>query len=142
MKHGIKKRKLSRHTEHRLSMLKNLSISLINHEQIITTLPKAKELRPYMEKFITIAKNKNTLHGRRLLLSRLHNNRLAVDKLLNVLAGRYQDRKGGYSRIIKFNTRKGDCASMAVIELVDRDITAKGKVYSENKEENKVVTKS
>ncbi|MGL9717516.1 MAG: 50S ribosomal protein L17 [Wolbachia sp.] len=142
MKHGIKKRKLSRHTEHRLSMLKNLSISLINHEQIITTLPKAKELRPYMEKFITIAKNKNTLHGRRLLLSRLHNNRLAVDKLLNVLAGRYQDRKGGYSRIIKFNTRKGDCASMAVIELVDRDITAKGKVYSKNKEENKVVTKS
>ncbi|MDR2609459.1 MAG: 50S ribosomal protein L17 [Rickettsiales bacterium] len=142
MKHGMKKRKLSRHTEHRLSMLKNLSISLINHEQIITTLPKAKELRPYMEKFITIAKNKNTLHGRRLLLSRLHNNRLAVDKLLNVLAGRYQDRKGGYSRIIKFNTRKGDCASMAVIELVDRDITAKGKVYSKNKEENKVVTKS
>jgi len=142
MKHGIKKRKLSRHTEHRLSMLKNLSISLINHEQIITTLPKAKELRPYMEKFITIAKNKNTLHGRRLLLSRLHNNRLVVDKLLNVLAGRYQDRKGGYSRIIKFNTRKGDCASMAVIELVDRDITAKGKVYSKNKEENKVVTKS
>ncbi|MFP3036254.1 MAG: 50S ribosomal protein L17 [Wolbachia sp.] len=142
MKHGIKKRKLSRHTEHRLSMLKNLSISLINHEQIITTLPKAKELRPYMEKFITIAKNKNTLHGRRLLLSRLHNNRLAVDKLLNVLAGRYQDRKGGYSRIIKFNTRKGDCASMAVIGLVDRDITAKGKVYSKNKKENKVVTKS
>ncbi|WCR59905.1 MAG: 50S ribosomal protein L17 [Wolbachia endosymbiont of Ctenocephalides felis wCfeF] len=142
MKHGMKKRKLSRHTEHRLSMLKNLSISLINHEQIITTLPKAKELRPYMEKFITIAKNKNTLHGRRLLLSRLHNNRLVVDKLLNVLAGRYQDRKGGYSRIIKFNTRKGDCASMAVIELVDRDITAKGKVYSKNKEEKKVVTKS
>ncbi|MDR1139642.1 MAG: 50S ribosomal protein L17 [Rickettsiales bacterium] len=142
MKHGIKKRKLSRHTEHRLSMLKNLSISLINHEQIITTLPKAKELRPYVEKFITIAKNKNTLHGRRLLLSRLHNNRLVADKLLNVLAGRYQDRKGGYSRIIKFNTRKGDCASMAVIELVDRDITAKGKVYSKNKEENKVVTKS
>ena len=141
MKHGMKKCKLSRHTEHRLSMLKNLSISLINHEQIITTLPKAKELRPYMEKFITIAKNKNTLHGRRLLLSRLHNNRLAVDKLLNVLAGRYQNRKGGYSRIIKFNTRKGDCASMAVIELVDRDITAKGKVYSKNKEENKVVTK-
>ncbi|MGL9688799.1 MAG: 50S ribosomal protein L17 [Wolbachia sp.] len=142
MKHGMKKRKLSRHTEHRLSMLKNLSISLINHEQIITTLPKAKELRPYMEKFITIAKNKNTLHGRRLLLSRLHNNRLAVDKLLNVLAGRYQNRKGGYSRIIKFNTRKGDCASMAVIELVDRDVTAKGKIYSKNKEENKVVTKS
>ncbi|BAO99542.1 50S ribosomal protein L17 [Wolbachia endosymbiont of Cimex lectularius] len=142
MKHGMKKRKLSRHTEHRLSMLKNLSISLINHEQIITTLPKAKELRPYMEKFITIAKNKNTLHGRRLLLSRLHNNRLAVDKLLNVLAVRYQNRKGGYSRIIKFNIRKGDCASMAVIELIDRDVTAKGKVYSKNKEENKVVTKS
>ncbi|MCA4775459.1 50S ribosomal protein L17 [Wolbachia endosymbiont of Mansonella ozzardi] len=142
MKHGIKKRKLSRHTGHRLSMLKNLSISLINHEQIITTLPKAKELRPYMEKFITIAKNKNTLYGRRLLLSRLHNNMLAVGKLLNVLSGRYQDRRGGYSRIIKFNTRKGDRALMAVIELVDRDIKAKGKIYSKNKEENKVVTKS
>lgn len=92
MKHGIKKRKLSRCTGHRLSTLKNLSISLINHEQIVTTLPKAKELRPYVEKFITIAKNKNTLHGRRLLLSRLHNSKLAVDKLLNVLASRYQDR--------------------------------------------------
>ncbi|CCF78497.1 50S ribosomal protein L17 [Wolbachia endosymbiont of Onchocerca ochengi] len=124
MKHRIKKRKLSRRTKHRLSMLKNLSISLINHEQIITTLPKAKELRPYVEKFITIAKNKNTLYGRRLLLSRLHNNKLAVDKLL-ALASRYQDRKGGYSRIIKFNTRKGDCASMAVVELVDREYCSK-----------------
>ncbi|MGL9732428.1 MAG: 50S ribosomal protein L17 [Wolbachia sp.] len=142
MKHGMKKRKLSRQTKHRLSMLKNLSISLINHEQIITTLSKAKELRPYMEKFITIAKNKNTLYGRRLLLSRLHNNRLVADKLLNVLANRYQNRKGGYSRIIKFNTRKGDYASMVVIELVDRDVTAKGKVYSKDKEENKVVTKN
>ncbi len=125
MKHRIKKRKLSRRTKHRLSMLKNLSISLINHEQIITTLPKAKELRPYVEKFITIAKNKNTLYGRRLLLSRLHNNKLAVDKLLAILASRYQDRKGGYSRIIKFNTRKGDCASMAVVELVDREYCSK-----------------
>ncbi|MDR2831821.1 MAG: 50S ribosomal protein L17 [Rickettsiales bacterium] len=142
MKHGIKKRKLSRYTEHRVSMLKNLSISLINHEQIITTLPKAKELRPYVEKFITTAKNKNTLHGRRLLLSRLHNSKLAVDKLLNVLANRYQDREGGYSRIMKFSTRKGDCASMAVIELVDRDILAKGKAYSKNREGNKVVTQS
>ncbi len=124
MKHRIKKRKLSRRTKHRLSMLKILSISLINHEQIITTLPKAKELRPYVEKFITIAKNKNTLYGRRLLLSRLHNNKLAVDKLL-ALASRYQDRKGGYSRIIKFNTRKGDCASMAVVELVDREYCSK-----------------
>ncbi|MDF0607702.1 50S ribosomal protein L17 [Wolbachia endosymbiont of Onchocerca gibsoni] len=125
MKHRIKKRKLSRRTKHRLSMLKNLSISLINHEQIITTLPKAKELRPYVEKFITIAKNKNTLYGRRLLLSRLHNNKLAVDKLLALAATRYQDRKGGYSRIIKFNTRKGDCASMAVVELVDREYCSK-----------------
>lgn len=146
MKHRIKKRKLSRRTEHRLSMLKNLSISLINHEQITTTLPKAKELRPYVEKFITIAKNKNTLYGKRLLLSRLHNDRSAVDKLLNVLASRYRDREGGYSRVMKFNTRKGDCASMAVIELVDRDIAAKGKAYSKSKkrseEGNKVVTKS
>ncbi|QIT36637.1 50S ribosomal protein L17 [Wolbachia endosymbiont of Brugia pahangi] len=142
MKHKIKKRKLSRCTEHRLSMLKNLSISLINHEQIITTLPKAKELRPYVEKFITIAKNKNTLHGRRLLLSRLHNNKLVVDKLLNVLANRYQGCKGGYSRVMKFSTRKGDCASMAVIELVNRDVTAKGKVCDKNKEKNEVATKS
>nr|CAH7721098.1 unnamed protein product [Callosobruchus chinensis] len=126
MKHGIKKNKLSRCTEHRSSMLKNLSISLINHEQIVTTLPKAKALRPYVEKFITIAKNNDSLHGRRLLLSRLHNSKLVVDKLLSVLANRYQDRKGGYSRIIKFGTRKGDCAPMAVIELVDRDISAKG----------------
>ncbi|OEY86403.1 50S ribosomal protein L17 [Wolbachia pipientis] len=131
MKHRIKKRKLSRYAEHRLSMLKNLSISLLNHEQIVTTVPKAKTLRPYVEKFITIAKNKNTLHGRRLLLSRLHNNGPVVNKLLDVLASRYQSRNGGYSRIIKFKTRKGDCASMAVIELVDRDITAKGKLYKE-----------
>ncbi|QOD38023.1 50S ribosomal protein L17 [Candidatus Wolbachia massiliensis] len=142
MKHRIKKRKLSRRTEHRLSMLKNLSISLINHEQIETTLPKAKELRPYVEKFITIAKNSNTLHGRKLLLSRLHSNKLVVDKLLSVLASRYQDRKGGYSRIMKCGIRKGDCASMAVIELVDRDITAKGGIYSKNKERNKVATKN
>ncbi|MDD9331734.1 MAG: 50S ribosomal protein L17 [Wolbachia sp.] len=142
MKHGIKKRKLSRATRHRISMLKNLSISLISHEQILTTLPRAKELCSYMERFITIAKNKNTLHGRRLLLSRLHNNKLVVDKLLIVLADRYQDRKGGYSRIIKFNTRKGDCASMAVIELVDRDISAKGKIYSKNKGENEVVVQN
>ncbi|MGL9725641.1 MAG: 50S ribosomal protein L17 [Wolbachia sp.] len=140
MKHRMKGRKLSRCTEHRLSMLRNLSISLINHEQIVTTLSKAKELRPYVEKFITIAKNKNSLCGRRLLLSRLHNSELVVDKLLNVLASRYKSRQGGYSRIIKFGTRKGDCAPIAVIELVDRDITAKGKVYSKNKEGNEVVT--
>ncbi|WP_341808659.1 50S ribosomal protein L17 [Wolbachia endosymbiont (group E) of Neria commutata] len=142
MKHGIKKRKLSRGTQHRVSMLKNLSISLINHEQIVTTLPKAKELRPYVEKFITIAKNNNDLHGRRLLLSRLHNDKLVVDKLLTALANRYQDRKGGYSRIMKLSARKGDCASMAVIELVDRDISAKGKTYGRNKEENKVVVQN
>lgn len=133
MNHRIKKRKFSRNTEHRLSMLKNLSISLINHEQIVTTLPKAKELRPYLEKFITIAKNRNTLHSKRILLSRLHNNELAVDKLLNVFANRYQSRKGGYCRIIKFKPRIGDCAPMAVIELVDRDISAKGKVYVKGK---------
>ncbi|QKX02180.1 50S ribosomal protein L17 [Wolbachia endosymbiont of Dirofilaria (Dirofilaria) immitis] len=142
MKHRIKKRKLSRRTEHRLSMLKNLSISLIIHEQIITTLPKAKELRPYVEKFITFAKNKNTLHGRRLLLSRLHNNKLAVDKLLAILASRYQGRKGGYSRVVRFNIRRGDCASMAVVELVDRSTVIKGKVNNRSKEESKIVTKS
>ncbi|WFW29526.1 MAG: 50S ribosomal protein L17 [Wolbachia endosymbiont of Menacanthus eurysternus] len=130
MKHRIKKRKLSRCTGHRLSMLKNLSISLINHEQIVTTLAKAKELRPYVERLITIAKknsNKNNvLYARRVLLSRLYNNNLVVNKLLNVLVDRYCSRNGGYSRIIRLNPRRGDCASMAVIELVDRDIKAKG----------------
>ncbi|QKX01610.1 50S ribosomal protein L17 [Wolbachia endosymbiont of Cruorifilaria tuberocauda] len=141
MKHRVKKRKLSRRSKHRLSMLKNMSISLINHEQIITTLSKAKELRSYVEKFITIAKNKNTLHGRRLLLSRLYNNKLAVNKLLAILAIRYQNRAGGYSRIIKFNIRKGDCSAMAVIELVDRDITVKDHVNDASKKENKVAAK-
>ncbi|UWI83147.1 50S ribosomal protein L17 [Wolbachia endosymbiont of Howardula sp.] len=134
MRHGIRTRKLSRFTQHRLSMLKNLSISLINHEQIITTLSKARILRPYIEKLITIAKNKSSLYGRRLLLSRLHNNKLVVNKLLHVMAERYHNRPGGYSRIIKFNIRKGDCAKMAVIELVERDILAKGKSYNKTHE--------
>ncbi|APR97985.1 50S ribosomal protein L17 [Wolbachia endosymbiont of Folsomia candida] len=142
MKHGIKKRKFSRDSQHRVSMLKNLSISLINHEQIVTTLAKAKELRPYVEKFITIAKNKNDLHGRRLLLSRLHNDKITVDKLLTILADRYKNRKGGYSRIMKLGTRNGDCASMGVIELVDRDISAKGKAYGRNQEDDKVVVQN
>lgn len=142
MRHRIKGRKFSRCSQHRLSMLKNLSISLIIHEQIVTTLSKAKELRPYVEKFITIAKNNNTLHGRRLLLSRLHNSKLVVDKLFNILSIRYKDRKGGYSRIIKFKTRNGDCASMAVIELIGRDISAKGKIDRERNNKDEAVVQS
>ncbi|WP_333023240.1 50S ribosomal protein L17 [Wolbachia endosymbiont of Pentidionis agamae] len=126
MKHAVKKRRLSRGTAHRSSMLKNMSISLIIHEQIITTVVKAKELRPYVEKLITIAKNKNSLHGRRLLYSYLYNDRVAVDKLLSILSDRYRSRNGGYCRIIKSGFRKGDCAPIAVIELVDRNISTKG----------------
>ena len=100
MRHALGHRKFCRSTSHRLAMLNNLAISLINHEQIITTLPKAKELRPYLERLVTMARNKNTLHSRRILLSRLKNGN-AVDKLFAVFAGRYKDRNGGYLRIVK-----------------------------------------
>ncbi len=126
MKHGISQRKFCRTTQHRLSMLANMSISLINHEQITTTLPKAKELRPYLEKIITVAKTKDNLQGRRILYSKI-GNEVAIKKLFAVLSKRYQNRKGGYCRIMKFGFRKGDCAPIAVIELVDRDVTAKGR---------------
>ena len=128
MRHALGHRKFCRSTSHRLAMLNNLAISLINHEQIITTLPKAKELRPYLERLVTMARNKNTLHSRRILLSRLKNGN-AVDKLFAVFAGRYKDRNGGYLRIVKNGFRRGDCAPIAVIEFVDRDISAKGRSY-------------
>ena len=124
MRHGIAHRKLNRTTTHRKAMLANMAASLIEHEQIITTLPKAKELAPFMDKLITLAK-RGDLHGRRLAQSRVRNE-TQVKKLFDVLGGRYSERNGGYTRVLKAGFRHGDNAPMAVIELVDRDPSAKG----------------
>ena len=125
MKHGIKQRKLNRKSQHRLAMFANMSAALIKHEQIVTTLPKAKELRPIVEKLITLGK-KGGLSNRRLAMSRLRDE-TQLKKLFDTLAPRYKERNGGYIRILKAGFRYGDAAPMAVIELVDRDVTAKGK---------------
>ena len=117
MLHRKNKRKFSRRSAHRMSLLRNLCKSLIDCEQITTTLPKAKDLRPMMEKLITIGKN-NSLHARRNLISKLGGSLGEVDKILTVLSPRYQDRNGGYTRIIKSGFRQGDCAPMAVIQFV------------------------
>ena len=124
MRHSHGYRKLNRTHEHRVAMFANMVCSLIEHEQIKTTLPKAKELKPIIEKYITLAK-KGDLHSRRLVLSRIKQNE-AVKKLFDVLATRYKDRKGGCVRVLKAGQRYGDMASMAIIELVDRDENAKG----------------
>ncbi|MBC2650941.1 50S ribosomal protein L17 [Novosphingobium flavum] len=124
MRHKLGGRKLNRTSAHRIAMLRNMAASLIKHEQITTTLPKAKELRPYIEKLITLAK-RGGLSNRRLAHARLLDDAQLV-KLFDVLAARYADRNGGYSRIIKAGIRASDAAPMAVIELVDRDTSAKG----------------
>ena len=124
MRHGNSNRKLNRTHEHRKSMFANMVCSLIEHEQIKTTLPKAKELKKIIDKYITLGK-KGNLHSRRLAISRLKQN-LAVNKLFETLAPRYKDRNGGYSRVLKAGFRYGDAAPLAVIELIDRDISAKG----------------
>ena len=124
MRHARGYRRLNRTHEHRKSMFKNMAGSLIVHEQIKTTLPKAKELRPIVEKMVTLAK-RGDLHARRLLASRLHDD-AAVAKLMDVLAARYADRQGGYVRIMKAGFRYGDMAPMAIIEFVERDVDAKG----------------
>ena len=124
MRHRKSGRKLSRTSAHRKAMFANMAAALIKHEQIRTTLPKAKEMRPVMEKLITLAK-RGDLHARRLAISRVRDQAM-VRKLFDTLGERYADRKGGYCRIIKANYRYGDCAPMAVIELVDRDPDAKG----------------
>lgn len=124
MRHKLGQRKLGRTSAHRIAMLRNMSASLIKHEQITTTLPKARELRPYLEKLITLAK-KGGLSNRRLAHARLLDDAQLV-KLFDVLAARYADREGGYTRIIKAGIRASDAAPMAVIELVDRDTAAKG----------------
>ncbi|MEP7350723.1 MAG: 50S ribosomal protein L17 [Sphingorhabdus sp.] len=124
MRHKVGHRKLQRPTAHRNAMLRNMAASLIKHEQIKTTLPKARELRPYVEKLITLAK-KGGLSNRRLAMSRLMDDTQLV-KLFEVLAERYAGRAGGYSRVIKAGFRGSDAAPMGIIELVDRDVSAKG----------------
>ncbi len=124
MRHKKAHRKLNRTSSHRKAMFRNMAAGLIKHEQILTTLPKAKELRPYVEKLITLAK-KGGLSNRRLAMSRLMDE-TQLKKLFDVLAERYSDREGGYSRVIKAGYRQSDAAPMAVIELVDRDEDAKG----------------
>lgn len=125
MRHGMAKRKLNKSIAHRRSMFANMCVSLIKHEQIRTTLPKAKELRPIIEKMVTSARI-NNLHVRRQLISFLRDNS-AVVKLLDVLAPRYAQRNGGYTRVLKDGFRFGDAAPMGVIEFVGRDVSAKGK---------------
>ena len=124
MRHGNSNRKLNRTHEHRKAMFANMVCSLIEHEQIQTTLPKAKELKKIIDKYITLGK-KGSLHARRMAISRLRQNS-AVTKLFEILAPRYKKRNGGYSRVLKAGFRYGDAAPLAVIELVDRDISAKG----------------
>lgn len=125
MRHGFSGRRFNRSSAHRKSMFANMSASLIKHEQIVTTLPKAKDLRPIVEKLITLAKN-GSLHARRQAISQIKDVD-QVKKLFDVLAARYKDRKGGYLRIMKAGFRHGDNAPVAVIEFVDRDVNEKGK---------------
>ncbi|GAB5459701.1 MAG: 50S ribosomal protein L17 [Henriciella sp.] len=124
MRHGIAHRKLNRTASHRKAMFANMAASLIEHEQIVTTLPKAKEMKPFMDKLITLAK-KGDLHARRQAIAKVRN-KDAVKKLFDVFGERYKDRNGGYTRVLKAGFRFGDNAPRAVIELVDRDEDAKG----------------
>jgi large subunit ribosomal protein L17 len=124
MRHRKLGRRFSRDSSHRQAMFSNLAASLIHHEQIVTTLPKAKDLRRVIEKFITLGK-RGDLNSRRLLIARLGSEDMAK-KVFDVLAVRYKDRNGGYTRVLKAGFRFGDSAPRAVIELVDRDVSAKG----------------
>ena len=137
MRHKYGQRKLQRTSAHRIAMLRNMAASLIKHEQITTTTPKARELRPYVEKLITLAKH-GGLSNRRLAHARLLDD-AQLTKLFSVLAERYADRAGGYTRVIKAGFRASDAAPIAVIELVDRDVSAKGQdsgpVYTADQDE-------
>ncbi|MEG9862398.1 MAG: 50S ribosomal protein L17 [Parvularculales bacterium] len=133
MRHRHAGRKLNRTSSHRKAMLANMAVALIRHEQIITTLPKAKTLRPYVEKLITLGK-RGGLHARRQVLSALSQNQ-EVGKLFDVLGPRYADRSGGYTRVLKAGFRYGDSAPMAVIEFVDRDPEARGAGFSSEEDE-------
>ncbi len=137
MRHGISQRKLSRKSGHRKALFRNMADALVKHEQIQTTLPKAKELRPYVEKLITLAK-RGGLSNRRLAAARM-NDDTQVKKLFDTLGARYANREGGYLRIIKAGFRAGDASQMAIIEFVDRDVDARGKdsgpAMNQNEEE-------
>ena len=124
MRHKMGQRKLQRTGSHRIAMLRNMAASLIKHEQITTTVPKARELRPYVEKLITLGK-RGGLSNRRLAHARLLDD-AQLTKLFDVLATRYASREGGYTRIVKAGIRASDAAPIAIIELVDRDVSAKG----------------
>ena len=143
MKHKIKGKKLNRTSSHRKALFKNMAQAIIKHEQIITTLPKAKTMKPIVDKLITLAK-KGSLHARRQAFSKLRDDKM-VTKLFGTLASRYAERTGGYTRVLKAGFRYGDSAAMAVIELVDRDEDARGKdsgpvqSITENTEEAKEV---
>lgn len=124
MRHGMANRKLGVTSTHRISMFRNMATSLLKHEQITTTLPKAKELRPYVERIITLGK-RGGLHARRQAIAQIRDPKV-VDKLFGQIADRYKARNGGYCRVLKAGYRYGDMAPMAVIELVERDPAAKG----------------
>jgi large subunit ribosomal protein L17 len=124
MNHGKTHRKFNRRSDHRRSMLANLAASLIKHEQIVTTLPKAKDLRPVVEKLVTLGK-RGGLHARRQAIAQMRDIAM-VKKLFDVIGPRYKDRHGGYTRVLKAGFRYGDSAPVAVIEFVDRDVDAKG----------------
>ena len=125
MRHGMANRKLNVTSTHRAAMFRNMATSLLKHEQITTTLPKAKELRPYVERIITLGK-RGGLHARRQAYAVIMDERV-VDKLFSTIADRYKGRAGGYTRVLKAGFRYGDNAPLAVIEMVDRDVTARGK---------------
>jgi large subunit ribosomal protein L17 len=124
MRHGVSGRKLGVTASHRFAMFRNMAHALIKHEQITTTLPKAKELRPVAERLITLGK-RGDLHARRQAYAQLRDD-VIVSKLFTTIAERYKTRQGGYTRVLKAGMRYGDAADMAVIELVDRDVSAKG----------------
>jgi large subunit ribosomal protein L17 len=127
MRHGKVHRKLNRTAEHRKAMFANMAAALIKHEQITTTLPKAKELRPVVEKLVTLSRRGGAnLHARRQLIAQV-GDEVQVQKLFDVIGPRYAKRPGGYTRVLKAGFRHGDNAEMAVIEFVDRDVDAKGK---------------
>jgi large subunit ribosomal protein L17 len=124
MRHRLSGRKLNRTPSHRKAMFANMAMALIKHEQIKTTLPKAKELRPVVEKLVTLGK-RGDLHARRLLIAKTRDAKTA-SKLIDILGPRYEGRSGGYVRVLKAGFRNGDNAPMAIIEFVDRDVSAKG----------------
>ena len=144
MKHRIKGKKLNRSSSHRKALFKNMAQAIIKHEQIITTLPKAKTMKPIIDKLITLGK-KGSLHARRQAFSQLRDNNM-VSKLFDDLARRYAERQGGYSRVLKAGYRYGDAAAMAVLELVDRNEDARGQdsgpvqINNTNEDETKEAT--